>query len=379
MAMKLPEGFRCSGTSCGIKSEGPDLGVIVCEHPGEWAGVFTRNAAAAAPVKWCKGNRGNSVSALVVNSGNANACTGPQGELAVHQTAASVAQSLGCSPEDVLVASTGPIGVPLPVDLISKAIPSAIADVGNEATDFARSILTTDSVIKVVEARAGDGRVVGIAKGAAMVAPNMATMLAFILTDANPEGCDVQQVLSSAVNRSFNRISVDACESTNDSVFLLTSRRRPSSAEAFEEAVTQVCQDLAEMIVRDAEGASRFVRIEISGAPDDESATRLGRAAAASDLWRAAAGGGDPNWGRILSALGASDRGLDLAKMSIAIGDETLFASGVPCGDRSRAVTAMAEPEFTVRCVVGDGPGSSEVLTCDLTPDYVKLNAQGTT
>lgn len=377
--MKLPAGFRAGGIHCGIKPRGSDLGLIVCDEPSEWAGVFTRNAAAAAPVEWSRSLRGRKVTALVVNSGNANACTGAGGRDAVTRTVRSAAEVAGCSPEDVLVASTGPIGVPLPVELIEAGIPRVLENSNDDSEAFARSLMTTDTVIKRAEAPAGSARVVGIAKGAAMIAPNMATMLGFVLTDAAADAAVLESVLSRAVEQSFNRISVDACESTNDSVFLMTSGREPCSADELEAAVLSVCRELAEMIVRDAEGASKFVRIRVEGAKDDSVATELGRAVAASDLWRAASGGGDPNWGRILSALGARDRSLQIDKSSVSIGGETLFSAGAPCGDRGKAIAAMAGAEFEVHCVVGDGGGASEVLTCDLTPDYVKLNAEGAT
>ena len=379
MSIELPQGFRSAGGHCGIKGAGPDLGVIVMDEPVEWAGVFTRNAAAAAPVVSCRESLGSRVRALVVNSGNANACTGSAGYEAVGRTRSAAAEASGCTAEEVLVASTGPIGVPLPVVAIEGALPALIGQASKDGEPFARSILTTDTVIKCAQASAGAATVVGVAKGAAMIAPNMATMLGFVMTDAALPSEALQRVLGAAVDKSFNRISVDACESTNDSVFLLASGKSGCSETELAEAVTSVCRQLAEMIVRDAEGASKFVRIIISGAIDDGAATELGRAVAASDLWRAAAGGNDPNWGRILSALGTADRGLDPADLSIAIGDETLYDKGEPCGVRERALSFMTQPEFDVHCVVGSGPGRSEVLSCDLTLDYVKLNAEGTT
>lgn len=379
MSFDLPDGFQASGGHCGIKPDGPDLGVIVCDDLADWAGVFTLNAAAAAPVISCRGAAGRKVRAVVVNSGNANACTGSSGEEAVTRTKIAAAEAVGCLEEEVLVASTGPIGVPLPVGLIEDGLPSLIQSLKTGADEFARSILTTDTVTKIATAKAGTASVLGVAKGAAMIAPNMATMLGFVMTDAAVETEALQRIIGSAVDVSFNRISVDACESTNDSVFLLASNKKPCSEADLAAAVTSVCRSLAEMIVRDAEGASKFVRVKVSGAIDDSAATRFGSAVAASDLWRAAAGGNDANWGRVLSALGATDRDLDLNQTSIAIGGEVLFSHGEPCGARAKALAAMAQTEFEVDCVVGRGPGTSEVLTCDLTPDYVKLNAEGTT
>ena len=379
MTWELPPGFSAAGGHCGIKSDRPDLGVLLCDVPLSWAGVFTRNAAAAAPVLACREAYGREVRALVVNSGNANACTGSSGVEAVARTKEAAATVLGCQADEILVASTGPIGVPLTVELIEAALPDLVAGSGPDANDFAHSILTTDTVAKIATADAGDAKVVGVAKGAAMIAPNMATMLGFVMTDAAVSKGALQGIVAGAVDLSFNRISVDACESTNDSVFLLSSGQTPCSEDELRAAVTSVCRSLAEMIVRDAEGASKFVRVNVFGASDDAAATQLGRAVAASDLWRAAAGGNDPNWGRILSALGTSDRTLGIDKVSVAIGGEVLFSNGEPCGDRNKALHAMTQPEFQVDCVVGDGPGTSEILTCDLTPDYVKLNAEGAT
>lgn len=376
--MKLPQGFASAATAAGIKSSGEsDLGVIVADAPVSWAGTFTRNAAAAPSVLWCRDQLGHEVRAVVCNSGNANACTGPAGAMAVAEIAACAAESIGCSSSEVLVASTGPIGVELPVDLITTALPGLVAATEDAVDGFARAVLTTDTTTKTSMAMAGDAVVVGVAKGAAMLAPNMATMLAFIATDA--AGKDLQSLLDSAVEASFNRISVDACESTNDSVFLLASGSIQVSRPELQRAVTEVCRDLAEQMVRDAEGGSRFVRIQVSGTSNDSGACELGRAIAASALWRAALNGGDPNWGRVLSAMGSVERELDLDLISISIGPETVFDKGRPSGSLDAARKAMDSDEVTLACVVGPGPGSAEVLSADLSTTYVELNAQGST
>lgn len=350
------------------------------DHAVPWAGTFTRNAAAAAPVHWCKAKLGGDVRALVVNSGNANACTGAAGEIAVREEAAAVAEHLGCEPDEVLVASTGPIGVPLPVKRIVDAVHGALAELGSSVDTFAGSILTTDTTTKVSTATAGPASVVGVAKGAAMLAPNMATMLAFVVTDAALDRGTLQKILDVAVDRSFNRISVDACESTNDSVFsFATGTAGEVDIEGLISATTDVCKNLAEAMVKDAEGGSKLIRIVIEGATDEEHACALGRGVASSVLWRAAAYGNDPNWGRILSALGSTDRSLDPSEVSVAIGDATVFDAGEPVADLGPAQAHMQGDEIRVRCVVGTGPGSAEFLTSDLTPDYVTLNSEGTT
>ncbi len=380
MALTLPPGFTSGGVPAGIKSDGDfDLGVLVADSPAPWAGTFTRNAAAAACVGWCRAALSADVRAIVVNSGNANACTGHEGERAVEATATAAAREIGCAPHEVLVASTGTIGVPLPVKRLTDALPTAIGGLGADAETFARSILTTDTDMKTSVAMAGEATVVGIAKGAAMLAPNMATMLAFITTDAGAPEEGLQPLLDEAVHLSFDRISIDACESTNDSVFLMSSGRVMVDRKVLAGAVRAICADLAEQMVRDAEGGSKLVRIQVTGGTDDDHAAVLGRAIAASSLWRAAVSGGDPNWGRVLAAMGAEDRSLNPAEVSLAIGPETLFDRGELAGSMDSARKAMSGDEFTLSCVVGTGPGAAEILSTDLSADYVKLNAGGTT
>jgi glutamate N-acetyltransferase / amino-acid N-acetyltransferase len=319
------------------------------------------------------------VRAIIVNSGNANACTGPEGVEAVRRTAAGVAAHLGCTTDEVLVASTGPIGVPLPIERVERAIPSVVTDLRDDPGPFARAIMTTDTRMKIASEALAGGTVVGVCKGAAMVAPRMATMLAFITSDVTVEG-DLGRVLGDAVDRSFNRLSIDACESTNDSVFLLSSGLAGTAPESdFANAVQRVCLSLAEQIARDPEGGTKLVRIEVDGARSEDHAVSLGRGVAASSLWRAAAHGADPNWGRILSALGSVDRELDLARTEITIGPAVVFSNGAPSGDMDVAAKAMTEDEFVVRCQVGDGDGRAEILSADLSPEYVRLNAEGAT
>ena len=376
MAVKWPQGIASASLSCGIKRSGrPDLGVLLFERPVQWAGVFTQNAAAAAPVQWSRSHLGAPVRALVVNSGNANACTGPAGDAAVATTAEAAAAAFGLSPDEILISSTGPIGMELPVDKIVAALPNVSGALSPDVEPFFEAIRTTDSRMKL----AASGSLVGVAKGAAMIAPNMATMLAFLATDAPIETDVMQGLLAGAVNRSFNRICIDACESTNDSVYLFsTGNGAPVSLDEFSAALDDVCATLAEQIVRDAEGGTCVVSIEVSGAEDEEAAALLGRAIAASDLWRAAIHGSDPNWGRVLSAMGSVDRSLELEKISVSIGDVEVFATGAPTGD-IEAAAAQMETDFGLSCIVGTGTGTATVLACDLTPDYVKLNAFGTT
>ena len=380
MAVILPAGFAGAGVAAGIKPSGDlDLGVLVADSAALWAGTFTRNAAAAACVGWCRAQLGRPVRAIVVNSGNANACTGAAGHEAVAATAAAAATGIGCAPHEVLIASTGTIGVPLPTGKLTNSLPSALGGLDRDAGAFAQAILTTDTTPKIASSAAGDATVVGIAKGAAMLAPNMATMLAFITSDAMAPEEGLQPLLDAAVRTSFDRISVDACESTNDSVFLVASGRVKVERSVLAHAVGTVCRDLAEQMVRDAEGGSKLVRIQVTGGVDDDHAAALGRSIAASGLWRAAVNGADPNWGRVLAAMGAQDRELEPNSVTLAIGPETVFAAGEPCGSLDAAHKAMSVDEFTLSCVVGEGPGTAEILSSDLSESYVRLNAGGTT
>jgi glutamate N-acetyltransferase/amino-acid N-acetyltransferase len=379
VAVTWPSGVSAAGVASGIKVDGSlDVGLLSFDEPLVWAGTFTRNAAAAAPVQWCRAAIGNKVRALVVNSGNANACTGAEGEAAVRATATAAAQALGCSVDEVLIASTGPIGVQLPIELLTASLPGAFASLSGDLDAFSRSIMTTDTRPKIAREAAGDASIVGVAKGAAMLAPNMATMLAFIATDVALDDASLSAALSGAVEQSFNRISVDACESTNDSVFLFSTGKQIVDEERFATALTTVCRSLAEKMVRDAEGGSRLVHVEIEGAADEAHACELARAVVSSALWKAAVHGADPNWGRIASALGSADRDLDLGALEIAIGSEIVFSGGAPFGSLEAAAKEMDPGEFTVRCRVGTGPGTVEFLTCDLSPEYVTLNATGT-
>jgi glutamate N-acetyltransferase/amino-acid N-acetyltransferase len=380
MAVKWPGGFSGAGVAAGIKGTGElDVALLVAEREAQWAGAFTSNAAAAAPVRWSRDRIGRKVRAVVVNSGNANACTGSAGEGTVKATVEAASGLLGCAPDDVLVASTGPIGMTLDPQLLRAGLPLAARSLTPDVGPFARAILTTDTRTKIATRFIGEARVVGVAKGAAMLAPNMATMLAFITTDAVVEGSVLEESVRAAVDTSFNRICVDGCESTNDSVFVLASGVAGEVDESdVATALSAICGDLASQIVSDAEGSTRAVRIRVTDARSDQEAAVVGRAIASSALWRAAVHGADPNWGRILAAAGAVDRELDLGKVDLAIGAELMFSSGEPVGSLEAAAKVMDADEFEVVCSLGRGTASAEVMTVDLTPDYVELNAHGT-
>jgi glutamate N-acetyltransferase / amino-acid N-acetyltransferase len=379
VAVRLPDGATAAGTNCGIKRRSPDLGVLVFDAPVSWAGTFTRNAAAAPCVLWSRSRLGSLVRGIVVNSGNANACTGAAGTKAVAATVKAAASSIGCHPDEVLASSTGPIGIPLPTNEITSSLPALVTDLSTDVLPFAHAILTTDTTTKLASSRAAGASIVGVAKGAAMLAPNMATMLAFIVTDAAIDPTELQSSIQEAVDASFNRLSVDACESTNDSVYLFTTGKRAADASDFSDALRTVTRDLAEQIVRDAEGGTRVVRIDVSGARDESHAVELGRAIAASALWKAAVHGGDPNWGRVLAAMGSVDRQLDTKMVRIDIGESTVFDAGEPATTFELAAMEMTGKDVHLRCHVGPGPGAAEILTTDLSPEYVELNAGGIT
>jgi len=375
------EGLTSAGVAGGIKPSGElDVGLLVAERPLAWAGAFTRNAAAAECVNWNRGALGRRAMALVVNSGNANACTGTAGRNTVETTAAAAAEQAGCGVDEVLVCSTGPIGVPLDARLIAKALPGAKTSLARGVDDFSRSILTTDTFPKVSTASSGGASVTGVAKGAAMIAPNMATMLAFLGTDADVPVDALQAAVGWAVDRSFNRLCLDGCESTNDSVIVLSTGAGPKlDQQELRSLLLEVCSQLALKMARDAEGGTKLVRIRIDGASTEAHAAELGRAVARSDLWRAAAHGADPNWGRVLAAMGTVDRQLDVDRASVAIGDEVLFAKGEPSGLLAAAAAAMSGDEFMVSVVLDQGDAAAEILTADLSEEYVTLNAEVTT
>ncbi|NOY56719.1 MAG: bifunctional glutamate N-acetyltransferase/amino-acid acetyltransferase ArgJ [Actinobacteria bacterium] len=380
----VPLGFSAGGIAAGIKGNGgPDLAIVMAEAPVPAAAVFTRSRTAAPPVILARRRVADGrLRAVLLNSGCANAATGTAGMEAALATTRTVAQALGCSPEDVMPCSTGPIGPQLPVERVRDGIVRLLATSGSSnrhAGLAAEAIMTTDTASKQT-VRQGVGYLVGgMAKGAGMLRPDMATMLAVLTTDAEIDPATLGTALREAVDVSFNSVNIDGCTSTNDTVVVLASGasgRRPSS-KAFGEVLADACKDLALKIAQDAEGASRVVTIRVSGAVDDAEARNAGMTIADSALVRASFYGGDPNWGRIVAALGVSDAAFDPERVEILFG-EYLVASagtGVPFDD---AVVAgsLTGGDFTVSVRIGDGPGRAEVLTTDLTPEYVRFNGE---
>lgn len=369
------------------ESGAPDLALVATTEgrPVPAAAVVTANHAKAAPVlttlAHLAASRGRAT-AVVLNSGNANAATGASGREAARSTCAAVASELGCSTEEVLVCSTGLIGIPLPVDRILAAVPELAASVtaggGKEA---AEAILTTDTRVKEAVVTAGGWTVGGMAKGAAMLSPRLeaphATMLAVLTTDAEVDHATLRSTLAVAAERSFNTIDVDGATSTNDTVVLMASglAGRPDSMEEFVGAVTKVCRDLADQMVGDAEGATKRARVTVQGAASHGDAAVAARAVARSQLVQCSLHGGDPYWGRIVSELGSSGAAFDPERVSVSYGGVTVCAAGVAIAHDAEAVSRhMAGAELEVTADLGLGPASFTITTTDLSPAYIAEN-----
>jgi len=389
-----PRGFRGAAVVAGIKKKRDelDLALLVCDAPAaNAAGVFTTNLVAAAPVLVSRQNLAEShgrCCALVVNSGNANACTGRKGLLTARESARAAAKLLNLRPAQVLVASTGVIGVPLELGLVTNQLPALVESLSIEnASAVARAIMTTDTFPKscVLRSEVGGKTVymAGIAKGAGMIHPRMATLLSFLTTDALIGPRTLQNLLRAAVDISFNRITVDGDTSTNDTVLAWASgtaavgvRPGNTSWAWFLEGLTQLCQSLAKMIARDGEGAKKLVIVEVRGARKPSDAERVARAIANSPLVKTAIAGSDPNWGRILCAAGYSGALFDPNKVDIHINDLLVCRDGVDAGfDEASARKELEGKEMTLRLDLHQGDASAHIWTCDLTHDYITINA----
>ncbi len=385
--MKLPRGFLASGIRAGIRKKRPDLGLIHVPNGANAVAVFTQNAFLAAPVVLSKAalkKSGGRVRAVVVNAGCANAVTGQPGTDAAKRVRSRAAEVLECRENEVFLASTGVIGVVLPDQKVRAALPDAVVRLSQGGIDaLSHAILTTDMGPKVTQASFLIGgkraRIVGVAKGAGMIHPNMATMLAFVMTDAAIARADLQRALSEAVRGSFNSISVDGDTSTNDTVLLLASgaAANPDDADlaGFQKALNKVCRDLAWMIVRDGEGATRVMELEVEGARTEKDARLAAHAIATSPLVKTALHGGDPNWGRILAAVGRSGARFSLKKISLSAGNITLVKDGAPAQYREKdAARVFARERVPIRINLGVGNASAVVLSCDMGHDYISLN-----
>ena len=383
-------GFKAAAVQAGLrKKDRLDVGLIVGEGPVSAAGVFTRNRVQAAPVLWSRRCLGpGRARAILVNSGQANACTGPEGLEAASRSASALAAALGCPAEEILLASTGVIGEPLNLAALTRAVPALVAGLSEDGLgQVARAMMTTDTRPKTAEAEGvAAGRpfhLAGMAKGSGMIAPNMATMLSFILTDAAIEPAALQMLLAQAAESTFNAVTVDGDTSTNDTVFLLAGgragfpplTRQDPGLDVFRRVLTDVMADLARQIAADGEGATKLVTIRVAGAASDEQAKAAALTVANSPLVKTAFFGQDPNWGRIMMALGRSPAEFDPLKVRIDFDEVAVVREGRQAAREEDAARVMKRPVFTVAVDLSAGPGRAEVLTCDLSHDYVKINA----
>jgi glutamate N-acetyltransferase / amino-acid N-acetyltransferase len=379
-------GLRAAGVKAGIKASGaPDVALLVADAPlAGWA-VFTQNHFAAAPVTVSRAHLERSkgqVRALVVNSGNANACTGTQGERDALAMCEQVARALDCPTEQVLVCSTGVIGVKLPMDRVRTGIDAALgalsADV-EAGRRFLAAMMTTDAFPKEASARAGQGLVAGVCKGAGMIDPNMATMLAVVATDLALDAQAIREALPGLAATSFNAVHVDTHTSTNDTFLLLSTGRVKAEAD-WARQVEPVARRLAWLIARDGEGATKVTTIEVTGAASDEAARRIAKLVATSALVRTALYGNDPNWGRFTSQVGNSPDVRDAQALRCLLQGLEVFARGEPTPfDRDAASRAMAAEDVRLELKLADGAGRAAVMTSDLGYRYVEVNAEYTT
>jgi glutamate N-acetyltransferase/amino-acid N-acetyltransferase len=396
-SLHLPAGFLFSAATAGIKASGrPDLAYAEAPGGASAAAVFTRNRVVAAPLEVGKAHlrsSGGRVRAVVVNAGNANCATGPEGRRACAEVCRQTARLLKMAPREVFPASTGIIGVPLPVHKITAALPGLIA--AKEASApallrFAHAIMTTDTRPKIASARFPAGHKVvtlaGVAKGAGMIHPNLATMLVYLFTDLAARPAELRPLLRAACDDSFNCISVDGDTSTNDTVLLLASGasgvelRQAGVRQLVAAALAAVCRSLAEQILADGEGVKHVVSLHIEGARSREEARSIARAIANSSLVKTAWAGADPNWGRILAAIGNSGVPVDPRRVTIRFGDQVVCRRGAACAfDRLAAHEYLSQPGYEIRIQLGQGHTRLRFLTGDLTTDYVHINADYST
>ncbi len=396
MSVTAPQGFRAAGVACGIKASGAlDLALVVSIRPCAAAAVFTTNQIKAAPIRYDQAmlaHRRSGFRAVVINSGNANACTGPKGLSDVYRIAETAGLLLGSPPDTILMMSTGVIGVPLPVDQVRAGLLHAVQALSEEGGEAAaRAIMTTDTRPKMAVRRLTiqgiPVAIGGMAKGAGMIHPHMATMLALITTDAEIDADLLGAMLRRAVDASFHRITVDGDQSTNDTVMILANGAAGAvvderSMPLFEEALTDLCMELAKAIVQDGEGATKLVEIRVRGARTSEEARRIARHIARSPLVKTAFYGEDPNWGRILAAAGAAGVSFDPDAVSLWIQQEDqppllLFDRGSPAlysEDQARQI--FHAPSFRVILDLDLGEGEDWVWTCDLSHEYVTINGK---
>nr|MBC8363210.1 bifunctional glutamate N-acetyltransferase/amino-acid acetyltransferase ArgJ [Candidatus Desulfatibia profunda] len=384
------KGFKAAGITAGIKKKGKkDLGLIVSQVPANAAGVFTRNKVQAAPVILSRERVKSGVcQAIIVNSGNANCCTGGAGMRAAETMARLAASGLGISEDMVLVASTGVIGEPLPIEKIEAAVPELIDTLSIQGfADLAESIMTTDTVTKIASGQGNIGgqkfTVTGVVKGAGMIRPDLATMLCFVCSDVKATSQVLKEALVDAVDRSFNRITIDGDTSTNDTVLVMANGlsgaviQSPDDKNRFQNVLDAILLDLAKQLIRDGEGATKLVEILVRGAATDEDARKCADTIAHSPLVKTAFFGQDANWGRIIAAAGRADAFVDPDKIDVYFDKIQMVKGGMGCGKavEAEATKVLQKKEFCVTVDLNIANGAAAVLTCDFSVDYVRINA----
>ena len=380
MSVTAPKGFTASGVTAGLKPSGrPDVALVVADAPATAAAVFTSNTVQAAPVRQSRAAVANgTLRAVVLNSGGANACTGPGGLADADAMAAATAAAIGAAPGDVAVASTGLIGVRLPMDRVLPGIAAAAAALSpSGGPDAARAILTTDTVAKESVTTLNGATFGGMAKGAGMLAPALATMLVVLTTDAVVMPEDLDAALRAATAHTFDRVDGDGCMSTNDSVYVLASGASGVALSRADlvQALTTLCADLATQLVDDAEGASKRIAVTVANAATEADALACARAVARSALFKCAVHGEDPNWGRVLAAIGTTGAVFDPDAVAVDINEVPVCRSGMAYGDLDAARTVMKAYQVDVLVDLGAGAATATVLTTDLTAAYVHENS----
>lgn len=379
----LPPGFRAGGVHCGLKkNQQLDLGLLVAARPVAAAAIYTRNQLVGAHVTVCRDHlqrSGGRVRAVLVNARNANCATGEQGIADARTCCRALATLLGCPEEQVLMASTGPIGAPLPVARIVEHLEALLArTTADGGLDFARAIMTTDTYPKAFHRSAGGLHATGFAKGSGMIHPDMATMLAFLLTDGATGAADATSaMLRRVADRSFHRVTVDGDTSPNDTLLLLAGGADAAPTPALETTLTALGQDLARTIAADGEGATRLLTIAVRGARDEAEAARVGRVVATSPLVKTAVAGRDPNWGRILSAAGRAGVPFPAERARVWVGSADVYSGGRPHPENEPAAHRhLVEDTIVVLGIdLAVGEAAADVYSCDLTADYVRINA----
>lgn len=382
-------GFRAAGIRCGIRKSHPDLALLVSDHEASAAAVFTRNLVQAAPITVSKKalrDSGGQARAVIINSGNANACTGPPGDAAAQQTVAETSRLLGLPTDQVLVASTGVIGVQLPVEKILSGLPKAVKELsvaGGLAA--AKATLTTDTCtkqsVRVVDTGTGNYTIGGMAKGSGMIHPDMATTLGFVTTDAAVDPATLRSALRQAIEASFNRLTVDGDTSTNDMVAIMANGASgihidDENLDPFQQALTEVLVDLARAIAADGEGATRLITVTVTGASTEEDALQVARTVSSSPLVKTAVHGSDANWGRIVAAAGRAGVDLDPALLTVRINGLAVMLPGYLSDySEEEAIRRLAEDEVVLEIDLDAGSAAATTWTCDLTADYVAINA----